>query len=105
MRNEEFTIKSLDFPLRIKSISGIRVLAILSMPTKTMEQNEEYIKTILEATEVKIADKWLPVKEEGVEVYYPDGIEDNIPAINEIGAYFNGKFLTSVFQKSKESKA
>ena len=58
---------------------------------------------ILEKLEVNANDKWLPVKQTGREVYFPNGIENDFEVINDLLNYALDYFK-EVFIKSSVSK-
>lgn len=85
---------------RIKKMNAIEVLSLQS--SMSMQNFKDILgsyKTMLEKIEVKFKDNWLPVKEEGKEIYYPAGIEDRISDIEKLIVYFM-EFLKEVFPKS-----
>lgn len=90
---------------RIKQMSAVETLAIRTQVNfDTTEQTIKCYNAMLERIEVKVKeDKWLPVKENGREVYYPAGIENNISVIDELIIYFM-TYIKEVFQKSNASK-
>ena len=74
---ENLKIKSNEF--RIRKMNAIEVISFRSlMDFKTLDGVSSFFKTVLENIEVKIGDEWLPVKEKNREVYYPNGIENDI---------------------------
>ena len=90
---------------RLKKMNAIELMAMQTqMSFKSYEAAEKFYKTLLEKMEVKINDKWVPVKEEGREIYYPDGIENDVEGIGNILTYCS-QYLKEVFQKSNGSKA
>lgn len=100
----EFKIKSSDFDFRVKKMNAIEVLAVRSnINNKTVEASMKSFKAILECIEVRCDDSWIPAKMQGREVYFPDGLENDVNAVNELLGYFMGTYLKSVFQKSNES--
>ena len=98
----EFEIGSRQF--RVAKMNAIEILAINSqVGLDTVEEAEKFFNLILERVEVNCADKWLPVKEKNRNVYYPEGIENDVETIQKIIGTFMKDFLKPVFQKSNES--
>lgn len=104
MQPIEFKIaKRPELELRIKKVSPVDLLAISTqMDFNKFAQTKEMYKFALEQTEVKIGDKWFPVKVEGREVYMPTDLEDDPIALNEIIVYFLDNVVTKVFPESSE---
>lgn len=101
----EFSIKSSDLTFRIKHMNAIEILAMRTQfSNESLESTITSFKTILENIEVKCDEKWIPAKIKGREVYFPDGLENDINVVNDLISYFIGTFLKSVFQKSNASK-
>ena len=99
----EFTIKGYENLFRIKKMNAIEVLALRSqIDFENFDKAFEAYMTILEKLEVKVADSWVPVKEKGKNVYFPMGIEDNLPAIEELLNYLTYKYYLPLFKKSAE---
>lgn len=97
-------LKYKEHEYKMKDMNAIEIMAMQSqMSFDNYEKTENFYKLLLEKMEVKINDKWLPVKEKGREIYYPDGIENDIEAIGNMLTYCS-KYLKSVFPKSNESK-
>lgn len=59
---------------------------------------------MLEHIVVRVGDEWLPVKEKGKEVFYPNGIEDNFRALKQLTRQFMNEVIVPLFPKSDESK-
>lgn len=99
---ENLKIKSNEF--RIRKMNAIEVISFRSlMDFKTLDGVSSFFKTVLENIEVKIGDEWLPVKEKNREVYYPNGIENDIKAIDKLLNYFQS-YLGEVFTQSSTLK-
>lgn len=106
MEQKEFRIKSYDGEFRIKKMNAIELLGIRSqIDFDNLDSAIEFFKIALEHIEVKIGNDWVPVKMKNREVYLPDGLENDIMAVNELTNYFTKEFLMPVFLKSSESKA
>ena len=103
--DKTFTIANYEQYFRIKPMNAIETLAIRTqISLKDMRSAMKFYTTILEHIEVEIGGKWLPVKTEGREIYYPDGIENDVRAVDELMQYFTKEYLEPVFTKSRESK-
>jgi len=105
MKYYETSFKIKDYPkeFRIKKISPVKILSIATQfGEDSLEATERIFTFALENTEVLILDKYLPVKEEGKEVYWPNDIEDNILVLQELVTYFVKNVINIVFQKSSE---
>ena len=99
---ENLKIKSNEF--RIRKMNAIEVISFRSlMDFKTLDGVSGFFKTVLENIEVKIGDEWLPVKEKNREAYYPNGIENDIKAIDKLLNYFQS-YLGEVFTQSSTLK-
>ena len=103
--DKTFKIANYEQYFRIKPMNAIETLAIRTqISLKDMRSAMKFYTTILEHIEVEIGGKWLPVKTEGREIYYPDGIENDVAAVDELMQYFTKEYLEPVFTKSRESK-
>lgn len=101
--NKEFTVKKSDLVFRHKECSAIDILAFATViDFNDIEQTKKIYSFALENTEVKIVDTWLPVKEKGRELYYPDTIKSNYKLLNELIKQFMNEVLRPVFQNSEE---
>lgn len=104
IKNQEFTIESRKDQFRIGYISPVKLLAITTqVDLEKFQQTETLYTFALENTEVKMGEKWVPVKTPGQEVYMPFGIDDDLIALNEICMYFLTEVIYKAFQKSSES--
>lgn len=89
---------------RVKKMNAIEVISFRSlMDFSSLDRVSSFFKTILENIEVRINDDWLPVKEKNREVYYPNGIENDIKVIDKLLNYFQS-YLKEVFTKSSTLK-
>lgn len=104
MKQEVFNIKSLpDFEFRIKKISPVDLLCLTTtMDLEDFNKTQDSYNFILEHTEVKINDKWFPVKIQGKDIYMPESLEENLIALNELIEYFFSNIIAPLFQKSSE---
>ena len=71
---------------------------------RSIETLNTFYTMVFEHTEVQIKDKWLPVKEKGREIWWPESIADNMDALISIVNWFMNDIIFPVFQKSSESK-
>lgn len=98
----EFNVTGYDLKFRIANMSGIEILALKSIiKFDDVDKMMVAINEILKRTEVCIDGIWLRCKDKDVDAYYPDGLEQNPIAVNEIVETFL-TYLLSVFQKSIE---
>lgn len=90
---------------RVKKMNAIEVISFKSlMDFSSLEGVSNFFKTILENLEVRIGDEWLPVKEKNREVYYPNGIENDIKMVDKLLNYFR-EYLEEVFTQSSTLKS
>lgn len=99
-----FTIDSCQgFNFRFMKLPATELLALQTqLNFDEFEKAKFATRYILEHTEVEVTGQWLPVKEKNREVYYPQGIEDNIVALNFILTMFLTDIIKPLFQKSNE---
>lgn len=103
MELKEFKINSCTQTFRIMRMSMIEVLALQSiMDTDNMDKLVQCYSFILEHIEVNIADRWVPVKEKGKDIYYPVNIQEDAIAQFELIRYVLTEFIKPLFQKSNE---
>lgn len=89
---------------RVRQMNAIEIISFRSlMDFSSLDGVSSFFKTILENIEVKVGDKWLPVKEKNREVYYPNGIENDIKVIDKLLNYFKS-YLGEVFTQSSTLK-
>ena len=89
---------------RIKKMNAIEVLALQSqIDFEDIKSTMKCYNTLLERIEVQVKDKWLPVKLENSDTYFPAGLEDDFELVDAL-MHFILSYLKSVFQKSNESK-
>ena len=104
MTQKEFTIESRKEQYRIGKVTPIELLSISAvLDLEKLAQVTEFITFALEHVEVKMGETWQPVKAKGREVYMPLGIDEDIPALNEIVAYMLKEVVSKAFTKSSES--
>lgn len=108
----EFTIEGLDnLSFKFKKMSPIDILTCANSMLQAQENDDmykRYLITALENTEVKVMDKWFPVKEKGSEIYYPAGMEENLSAMFFITNRFFSEVIKPVFfglTQSQEKQA
>lgn len=104
MNTIEFTIESKkELTFRVVKLSPVDLLALqLQTDLDNFDQTRLLFRFALEHTEVKIGEKWFPVKTSGKEVYMPMGIEEDFTALNEICVWFLNNVIAKVFPKSSE---
>lgn len=105
MTLQEFTIDSLpEQVFRVAKISPVDLMAITqTIDFDKFETNKTLIAFCLENTEVRMGEKWMPVKVKGRDVYQPMGIESNFIALNEIYLWMMENVISKTFMKSSES--
>ena len=104
--DKTFKIANYEQYFRIKKMNAIELLGIRSqIDFNNLDSAIEFFKIALEHIEVKIGNDWVPVKMKNREVYLPDGLENDVMAVNELTNYITKEFLMPVFLKSSESKA
>lgn len=85
---------------RIKKMNMIEMLALQSQVTfKSVDATLALYNELLERMEVQMGEKWLPVKEKGKDIFYPNDIENDFESIQTLVGFFL-KYIKSVFQKS-----
>ena len=106
MTNEEFKIESMkDYTFRVKKMSPIDVLAISTQINfESFKMTKTLMTFCIENVEVKIGEKWLPVKVQDKEIYQPAEIVNKYTALNELFTYMMEKITKEVFPSSSESK-
>ena len=103
MTEQEFTINSRKETFRVAKISPVDLMAITTLiDFEKFETNKTLITFCLENAEVKIGEKWLPVKTKGRELYQPMGIEIDFVALNEIFVWMMENVISKTFTKSSE---
>lgn len=101
----EFKIDSLDFDFRVKRLNVIEVLAIrANLASDNIEETTRLFNSILERLEVRIEDKWIPVKLKNLDNLTPACLDADIRAVKELIDFFIKDYLKQVFMKSNESK-
>ena len=105
MTNEEFKIEALpEITFRVAKISPVDLMAITTMiDFEKFETNKTLINFCLENAEVKMGEKWMPVKVKGRDVYQPMGIDNNFLALNQVFLWMLENVITKTFTKSSES--
>ena len=104
MKTVEFKIESRpELEFRTARISPVELLAITTqMDLDKFVQTKALFEFTLEHIEVKVGEKWFPVKIPGQEVYMPTDIEDDLVSLNEILAWFLNEVVAKTFMKSSE---
>lgn len=101
--NQEFTITSREETFRVGKITPVELLSISTqVDFDKLEQTANLAKFSLEHAEVLQGNKWLPVKTKDKEVYWPNGIEDDPIALQEIFDYITYEVVIKSFMKSSE---
>lgn len=104
-------LKEVEFKIKNRAnnefkFAGITAPELLSINTKINfddgAQDENVFTWVLEHTQVKIGNDWLPVKEKGMDAYYPVDIEEDIISLYQIFTEFVHIVVMPVFKKSKE---
>lgn len=105
LKEINFTIKNRpNLELKFVELTAPQLLSInTKINYSTDEQTEDVFTFIFEHTKVKIGNEWLPLKEKGMDVYYPVDIEEDIMSLYQVFGAFVDKVILPVFQKSKES--
>ena len=100
---KEFNIKSRKENFRIKDMAPTKLLAFrYVVDFKDMDATEKMFDFVFENVEVLINDKWMPLKEKNLNVYYPADIQTDLVSLNEIVTYFINDYVKPVFMKSNE---
>ena len=103
MKLQEFKITNDDNLYRIGKITPIELLASSTLiGGENLNMTMDLFKFALEHAEVKLGEKWFPVKAKDAEVYSPNGIENNMLALNEIAKYIFKEAIVKSFTKSNE---
>lgn len=86
---------------KIKKMNAVELLALRSqIDFEDYNTTKNLYNILLENMEVKINEKWLPVKEGNN--FYPKSIEDDVEAIDKLIQYFMN-YLKELFIKSSGS--
>lgn len=87
---------------RMKKLNAIEVMSIgTQMNFDDYDKTKRFYELLLENMEVEIENKWLPVKEKNQNVYWPNGIENDMNALKALTEYCM-KYFKEVFPKSNE---
>ena len=104
MEQKEFKINSRKEQFRVGQISPVDLLAISTqIDFENFKMTKTLIQFCLESVEVKMGEKWIPVKTKDREIYYPKNIVNDLMAMNEIFTWMMENVIAVVFQKSSES--
>lgn len=75
----EFTVKSSTEQFQIKQMNAIEILALRTQFSyDSVESTTKLFGSILERIEVKCDNAWLPAKTSGRDVYFPDGLQNDV---------------------------
>lgn len=100
---EQKTFVYNDNTYRICKMNAIEALALRSASDmNTVEGAKQFFTDVLERLEVQAGEKWLPVKQAGMNVYLPEGIENDFAGVQALVEFFMKEFLTPFFEKSAE---
>lgn len=103
-----FTLETMkDIEFRFKDVSPTDILSLSNMDFKTRTERKELYDFALENTEVKMGEKWVPVKTPAIQpnqrdVYMPIGMEKNLIEMEMICTKFLVEVVYKAFQKSSE---
>lgn len=104
----EFNIEEYNFTFRVKKMNAIQLLALRSqIDFDDYIKTEQFYNLVLNNIEVGFDGQWLPVRSKapnGEIIYYPNGVDSNVDAVQSLINYFIKDFLKPVFTKSTESK-
>lgn len=104
MDQKEFKIKSREEQFRVGQISPVDLLAISTqIDFENFKMTKTLIQFCLENIEVKMGEKWIPVKTKDRELYYPKDIVNDFIAMNELFTWMMENVIAAVFQRSSES--
>lgn len=99
------TIQVKGHEFRVKKMNAIEALALkMSSNLKTVESAQTFFNAALERLEVNAGEQWLPVKQKDRDVFLPDGIQNDIDAVQELVEFFLKEFMQPFFSSSGESK-
>lgn len=88
---------------RVRKMNAIEALALKTASSlDNTVAAMTFFNDVLERLEVSVADKWLPVKEVGRDIYYPADIENDGETIKKLVEFFMNEFLKPFFTKSAE---
>ena len=95
------------YKYRIKEISPIEILTIANDIESFASQRDSkfykaFLQRALELCEVEINGKWLPIKEENRETYWPASIKTDLKDMREIADTFFTEVIQPVFFGSNE---
>lgn len=89
---------------RIKTMNAIELMALRSqIDFDNYDSVVKMYETLLEKIEVEVNEKWLPVKTAGTNIYVPQGLENDVEAVEQL-INFILTYIKSVFMKSNASK-
>lgn len=103
---KSFKIKQ--FPESEFKIGHLPATELMALQTQldfnSFEKSNVAFTYMLEHMLVRVGEDWLPVKEKGEEIFYPNGIEENLTALKELTRHFMKEVIVPLFPKSDESK-
>lgn len=106
IQQTEFEIEELKgVTFRVGKVAPTEILAISTqIDFDNFGQSLSFINFALEHLEVKMGEKFNPVKVKGKDIYMPLGLDDNLMAMNSLVAYFLEEVIAKAFMKSSESQ-
>ena len=88
-----------DKEFRIKKMNAIELLALRTqLSFNNFDEALNTYSTLMENLEYNFNGKWLPVKEKNRNIFYPNGIEEDIVSIDKMLQYVLAYFK-EVFHK------
>lgn len=103
MDQKEFKLESREEQFRVGKISPIDLLAISTqIDFESFKMTKTLMTFCIENVEVKMGEKWVPVKVKDKEIYSPRDIANDFIALNELFMWMMENVVTAVFPKSSE---
>ena len=98
---EMLTLSSAGIGLYKKDAEGNFSLDLSS--SKSIDTINTFYNMVFENLEVKVLDKWYPVKQKGTEVWWPEEIKTDYQLLMDLIQWFMTDVIFPVFTKSSES--
>lgn len=103
MDQKEFKLESRGEQFRVGKISPIDLLAISTqIDFESFKMTKTLMTFCIENVEVKMGEKWVPVKVKDKEIYSPRDIANDFVALNELFMWMMENVVTAVFPRSSE---
>lgn len=103
MDQKEFKLESREEQFRVGKISPIDLLAISTqIDFESFKMTKTLMTFCIENVEVKMGEKWVPVKVKDKEIYSPRDIANDFVALNELFMWMMENVVTAVFPRSSE---